>query len=121
FTFLLLLSSFGGCFGIRFVIDREECFSHKVEYGNTVHLSFVVIKAEGSWYYNDQGVDLVVKGPNGEQIHDFRDKISDKHEFVAYHEGVYRFCFANKSPYHETIDFDVHAGHFLYHDEHAKD
>lgn len=62
-----------------------------------------------------------VKGPNGEQIHDIRDKTSDKHEFVAYHQGVHRFCFTNKSPYHETIDFDVHAGHFLYHDEHAKD
>lgn len=62
-----------------------------------------------------------VKGPNGEQIHDIRDKTSEKHEFVAYHQGVYKFCFTNKSPYHETIDFDVHAGHFLYHDEHAKD
>ncbi|CAI9784089.1 unnamed protein product [Fraxinus pennsylvanica] len=62
-----------------------------------------------------------VKGPNGEQIHDVRDKISEKHEFLSYHQGVYRFCFTNKSPYHETIDFDVHAGHFTYHDEHAKD
>ncbi|KAL0353500.1 UNVERIFIED_CONTAM: Cellulose synthase-like protein E6 [Sesamum angustifolium] len=118
---MVILSSFGGAFGVRFVINREECFSHKVEYGNTVHFSFVVIKSEGSWHYSEDGVDLVVKGPNGEQIHDIRDKTSDKHEFVAYHQGVYRFCFTNKSPYHETLDFDVHAGHFLYHDEHAKD
>ena len=62
-----------------------------------------------------------VKGPNAEQVHDIRDKTSEKHEFVAFQQGVYRFCFTNKSPYHETIDFDVHAGHFLYHDEHAKD
>lgn len=57
---LIILGSFGGAFGIRFVIDREECFSHKVEYGNTVHFSFVVIKSEGSWHYSEDGVDLVV-------------------------------------------------------------
>ncbi|XP_073312204.1 transmembrane emp24 domain-containing protein p24beta2-like [Primulina huaijiensis] len=117
----VILVNFGCAMGIRFTLDREECLSHKVEYGDTVHFSFVVIKSRGSWRYSDDGVDLVVKGPNGEQIHDIRDKTSDKHEFVAYNKGVYRFCFANKSPYHENIDFDVHAGHFLYHDEHAKD
>ncbi|GAA0147449.1 vesicle coat protein [Lithospermum erythrorhizon] len=111
----------GGAFGIRFVIDREECFSHKVEYGDIVHYSFVVIKVDGSWHYNEDGVDLLVKGPSGEQIHDYHDRTSEKTEFVAHHEGIYRFCFTNKSPYHETIDFDVHAGHFTYHEEHAKD
>ncbi|KAG9143221.1 hypothetical protein Leryth_010146 [Lithospermum erythrorhizon] len=111
----------GGAFGIRFVIDREECFSHKVEYGDIVHYSFVVIKVDGSWHYNEDGVDLLVKGPSGEQIHEYHDRTSEKTEFVAHHEGIYRFCFTNKSPYHETIDFDVHAGHFTYHEEHAKD
>ncbi|XP_027170369.1 cellulose synthase-like protein E1 isoform X2 [Coffea eugenioides] len=118
---VVLVSSLGSCFGIRFVIDREECISHKVEYGATVHYSFVVIKSDGSWHFSHEGVDLVVKGPTGEQVHDFRDKTSEKDEFVAYHEGVYKFCFTNKSPYHETIDFDVQAGHFVFHDEHAKD
>lgn len=48
--------------GIRFVIDREECFSHSVPYeGDTVHVSFVVIKAETPWHYGDEGVDLVVR------------------------------------------------------------
>ncbi|KAK2640146.1 hypothetical protein Ddye_027941 [Dipteronia dyeriana] len=109
-------------FGIRFVIDREECFSHNVQYeGDTVHVSFVVIKVDSSWYYSQDGVDLVVKGPSGDQIHDFHDKISEKFDFVAHHKGVHRFCFSNKSPYHETIDFDVHVGHFSYYDEHAKD
>lgn len=64
--------------------------------------------------------DYQVKGPNGDQIHDFRDKTSDKFEFVAHHEGLYRFCFTNKSPYHETVDFDIHVG-YMFHDEHAKD
>ncbi|KAK8967022.1 Transmembrane emp24 domain-containing protein p24beta2 [Platanthera guangdongensis] len=108
--------------GIRFVIDREECFSHQVPYeGDTVHVSFVVIKAETSWHYGNEGVDLVVKDPSGNQIHDFRDKTSEKFEFMVRKKGLHRFCFTNKSPYHETVDFDVHIGHFTYFDQHAKD
>ncbi|XP_030471280.1 transmembrane emp24 domain-containing protein p24beta2 [Syzygium oleosum] len=119
---LALFSSLRAVSGIRIVIDREECFSHNVEYeGDTVHVSFVVIKSDSSWHYTEDGVDLVVKGPSGDQIHDFRDKISEKFDFVAHRKGVHRFCFTNKSPYHETVDFDVHVGHFSYHDEHAKD
>ncbi|KAJ0593227.1 putative GOLD domain-containing protein [Helianthus annuus] len=46
--------------GIRFVIDREECLSHNVEYeGDTVHVSFVVIKAETMWHFAEDGVDLL--------------------------------------------------------------
>ncbi|KAG8057328.1 hypothetical protein GUJ93_ZPchr0002g24073 [Zizania palustris] len=107
---------------IRFVIDREECFSHNVDYeGDTVHVSFVVIKAETPWHYTEDGVDLVVKDPSGNQIHDSRDKTSDKFEFIVHKRGVHRFCFTNKSPYHETVDFDVLVGHFSYFDQHAKD
>jgi hypothetical protein len=120
---LAILSSLqAGVLGIRFVIDREECFSHNVEYAtDTIHSSFVVIKSEGSWHYSPEGVDLVVKGPSGDQIRDFHDKTSEKFEFVAQQKGVYRFCFTNKSPYHETIDFDVHEAHFTFYDQHAKD
>ncbi|CAN0875124.1 Transmembrane emp24 domain-containing protein p24beta2 [Linum grandiflorum] len=108
--------------GIRFVIDREECFSYDVKYdGDTVHVSFVVIKVDSSWDRSTDGIDLVIKGPNGEQVQDFRDKISEKHEFVAHQKGVHRFCFINKSPYHETLDFDIHVAHFSYYEEHAKD
>lgn len=67
-------------------------------------------------YYNFQ-----IKGPSGEQIHGFRDKTSEKYEFVAYKKGIYQFCFTNKSPYHETIDFDVHVAHYAHYDQHAKD
>ncbi|URE16206.1 Transmembrane emp24 domain-containing protein [Musa troglodytarum] len=102
--------------------DREECFSHSVPYeGDTVHVSFVVIKAETPWHYGDEGVDLVVKDPSGTQIHDFYDKTSEKFEFMAQKRGLHRFCFTNRSPYHETIDFDVYIGHFSYFEQHAKD
>lgn len=56
-----LLWSFQATLGIRFVIDREECFSHKAEYeGDTLHVSFVVIKSDSQWHFNEDGVDLVV-------------------------------------------------------------
>ncbi|KAL5537696.1 hypothetical protein UlMin_042907 [Ulmus minor] len=111
-----------GAVGIRFVIDSEECFSHEASYeGDTLHASFVVIKADTPWSYGDEGVDLVIKGPTGEQIHDIRDKTSEKYEFVVQKKGLYHFCFTNKSPYDETVDFDVHVGHFAYYDQHAKD
>ncbi|KAM6548540.1 hypothetical protein CsatB_020216 [Cannabis sativa] len=119
---LVFVCQMKGSEGIRFVIGKEECFSHKVEYeGDTLHFSFVVIKSDTPWSYGDEGVDLVVKGPDDEQIHDIRDKASEKFEFVVQKKGLYRFCFTNKSPYQETIDFDVHVGHFAYYDQHAKD
>ncbi|KAI9200206.1 hypothetical protein LWI28_004182 [Acer negundo] len=62
-----------------------------------------------------------MKGPSGEQIHDFCDKVSEKYEFVVRKKGVYQFCFTNMSPYHETIDFDIYVGHFIHYDQHAKD
>lgn len=58
---LVMVSQMQGSIGIRFVIDREECFSHDVQYeGDTLHASFVVIKADTPWSYGDEGVDLVV-------------------------------------------------------------
>lgn len=58
---LFLLSNLRPAVGIRFVFDREECFSHSVPYeGDTVHVSFVVIKADTWHYYREDGVDLVV-------------------------------------------------------------
>ncbi|KAI7744097.1 hypothetical protein M8C21_030347, partial [Ambrosia artemisiifolia] len=107
---------------IRFVIDREECLSHNVEYeGDTVHVSFVVIKSETMWHSTDDGVDLLVTGPGNEHVHALHDRTSEKYEFMAREKGVYHFCFKNKSPYHETIDFDVQVAHFAYHDQHAQD
>lgn len=118
---LMALSSLQLASSLRVVIDREECFSHNVQYEwDTVHVSFVVIKSDAAWR-TDDGVDLVVKGPEGDQIHDSHDQISEKFEFVAHKKGPYRFCFTNKSPYHETLDFDVQVGHFTHYEQHAKD
>ncbi|KAK1557062.1 hypothetical protein Q3G72_017195 [Acer saccharum] len=54
-----------------------------------------------------------IKGPSGERIYDFHDKIREKYEFVVQKSGVYQFRFTNKSPYHKTIDFDIYVGHFI--------
>jgi hypothetical protein len=62
FLVLCLLPFLRCAVAIRFVMDREECFSHNVDYeGDTVHVSFVVIKAETPWHYSEDGVDLVVR------------------------------------------------------------
>ncbi|KAM3382850.1 hypothetical protein P3S68_008425 [Capsicum galapagoense] len=92
-TLLLLVHFLQGIYGIRFVIDREECLSHNVHLeGDTIHVSFVVIQADTPWHSaNEGGVDLMIKGPSGEQIHGFRDKTSEKYEFVAYKKGIYQF------------------------------
>ncbi|KAM7250892.1 hypothetical protein ACFE04_022775 [Oxalis oulophora] len=120
-SLLGILSSLQAVYAIRFVIDRDECFSHDVKYsGDTVYVGFNVIKTETYWSHDQQAVDFVVKGPHGEQIHDGRDKVSDKFYFVG-GKGVYHFCFTNKSPYHETIDFDVRESHFQLDSEHLKD
>ena len=59
---VVIMGQFQGSVGIRFVIDREECFSQNVQFeGDTLHLSFVVIKADSAWSYGDEGVDLVVR------------------------------------------------------------
>lgn len=59
-TFALILS-LDQVVGIRFVIDREECFSQSVPYeGDTVRVSFVVVKGDSSWHFENDGVDLVV-------------------------------------------------------------
>ncbi|XP_038704000.1 transmembrane emp24 domain-containing protein p24beta2-like isoform X2 [Tripterygium wilfordii] len=113
-----------GSAGFTFDIDgeEEECFSHSVQYeGDIVHVSFVVISVHPSSHIGNNGVDLVIKGPLGEQIHDFRDKTSGKFEFTAQKRGIYRFCFSNKSPYHETINFDLRVSHFSLFYEHAKE
>lgn len=58
-----LLCSIKMASGIRFVIDKEECVSHKVDKeGDTLHISFVVIETDDSWHFtdSDQGVDLQV-------------------------------------------------------------
>ena len=60
---LLLLSLSRLAESVRFVLTREECFTENVEYdGDMVHVSFVVIRYEHAWNYQQQstGIDLSV-------------------------------------------------------------
>ncbi|BBN16788.1 hypothetical protein MPTK1_7g09280 [Marchantia polymorpha subsp. ruderalis] len=120
---LVLLASCvaGPVQGIRFVLDRKECFSHEVHWEHdNVDVSFVVIKADNPWSFNRLGVDLTVEAPNGRLLYNGHQKEDDKFEFEAPVRGFYRFCFSNISPMHETIDFDVHIGHITSREELAK-
>ncbi|MCL7034146.1 hypothetical protein MKW94_000958 [Papaver nudicaule] len=109
--------------GIRFVVEKEECLSHSIPHeGDTVQVSYVVIKADVPWNSGlDDGVDLIATDPKGDLVHFSRDKTSEKFEFVVRKEGLHRFCFKNKGPHYETVDFDIHIRHFSYHGQHAKD
>ncbi|KAL9271556.1 Transmembrane emp24 domain-containing protein [Drosera capensis] len=56
---LVIIGSLQMASGLRFVIDRQECFSQKVEYEwDAIHVSFVVIKYDSSWQ-PEHGVDPV--------------------------------------------------------------
>lgn len=50
--------------GIRFVIDKKECWQHEVPYdGDQVRVSYVVIKSESAWSFDHTavGLDLIVR------------------------------------------------------------
>lgn len=58
---MVVVLSMQGVIGIRFVLNKEECVSYNVEYeGETVHISFVAIKADATWHYGEDGIDLMV-------------------------------------------------------------
>lgn len=104
----------------RHIKKTTLAFDHVYKLLKYVHINFPHISPllESDWWTM---WEFQVKGPSGEQIRDFRDKISENFEFTAQNSGVHKFCFTNKSPAHETIDFDVQEDHFSYYDQHAKD
>ncbi|KAL9670660.1 hypothetical protein QQ045_008216 [Rhodiola kirilowii] len=98
--------------GMQFYLQKEECFLQKVdEDGDIVRVSFVVVRRKSKLHASTAGVDLVVKGPNGEQVHDDRDKKTEHYEFVAKRKGMYRFCFTNKAGSYQLVDFNVAINH----------
>lgn len=52
---------------------------------------------------------------------DVLDKTAEKLEFMAQHQGPYKFCFRTRSLFTETVDFDVHIGHIPYYDQKVQD
>ncbi|KAG0624171.1 hypothetical protein M758_3G229200 [Ceratodon purpureus] len=116
-----------GAQGLRFVIDKTECWQHEVPFdGDEVHVSYVVIKSDYSWSFGSDtvaGLDLTVEGPAGHQVHSSKAKTEDKFDFIAHRKGMYKFCFFNRNSMHETVDFDVHVGYHIVnpYEEHVKD
>lgn len=118
---LMVLLCLRPAIAIRFLLSKEECFTHSVEYdGDLVQVSFVVIKADRAWDYDPPGIDLSIEGP-GHFRRDVQNQPAEKLEFTAHKQGPYRFCLKNNSPYSETVDIDVHVGHVPYYDQKAKD
>lgn len=102
---------------------------------NSLHVSFYLfsfsfvlffrfhcpLSCTDHWSFLNARWDYQVTGPSDERVRDFDRRSTATFEFVAYKKGLYKFCFTNKSPYHETPDFDIHVAHYAYHDQHAKD
>lgn len=124
-VWLVLATS--GAQGLRFVIDKTECWQHEVPIdGDDVHVSYVVITSDYTWSFGSDtvaGLDLTVEGPGGQQVHSSKAKTEDKFDFIAHRKGMYKFCFFNRNSMHETVDFDVHIGFHIKnrYQEHVKD
>lgn len=102
--------------GIRFGINKEECLHHDVPYdGDQVSVSYVVISSDGNWGFDHTatGIDLIVEGPGGHQVHTSKDKVEEKFDFIATRRGLYKFCFFNRHSNHEHVDFDVQTGYHI--------
>uniref|UniRef100_A0A7N0SVK2 GOLD domain-containing protein n=1 Tax=Kalanchoe fedtschenkoi TaxID=63787 RepID=A0A7N0SVK2_KALFE len=109
---VVILAAAQSAVGIQFYLWKEECFSQKVEeVGDIVRVSFVVVRRKSKLHASTAGVDLVVKGPHGEQVHDDRDKKTEHFEFVAQKKGIYKFCFTTKAGYTEMVDFNIAINH----------
>lgn len=48
-----------------------------------------------------------IKGPNGEEIHNSRNKFDEMVDFEVQEEGNHSFCITNNFPHPETIYFDI--------------
>lgn len=58
---LILVSLVKRTHGIRFELDKKECWVHQVaDDGELLHVSFVVIKVDNPWAFRHLGVDVVV-------------------------------------------------------------
>lgn len=57
---MVLSEIMGGVIGLRIMLEKEECLSHKAENGATVRASFVVVKVHGWRQSMNAGADLVV-------------------------------------------------------------
>ncbi|XP_048369645.1 transmembrane emp24 domain-containing protein 2-like [Sphaerodactylus townsendi] len=75
-----------------FFIDplSEECFRERVPVRAEVAGAFVVI--EGGFL----DVDVEVTGPDNKVIYSGERETEGKYNFVAYMDGIYKFCFGNK-------------------------
>ncbi|CAM8993962.1 unnamed protein product [Rhodiola kirilowii] len=114
---LLILSISPAPLAIRFVIDREECLSHNVEYeGDTVHVSFVVIKATLLGITATMALTSSLRG-----LGETRFMISETRPVRSMSLLFTRKASTAFALPTNLLNFDVQVGHFAYYDQHAKD
>lgn len=87
-----------------------RCWTHCMYHSICFPLAFFLffrfhcpLSCTDHWSFFNGRWDYQVTGPSGERVHDFDCRSTAMFEFVAYKKGLYKFCFTNKSPYHEAL------------------
>ncbi|KAM0936502.1 putative transmembrane emp24 domain-containing protein [Dioscorea sansibarensis] len=124
FLLLCFPSTFRSVYGLKFKLDREECFSQVLSSENySVWGTHGVVDTEHSWKrYYDDAVKLSVIDPTGNVVYNSHGNLSWKFELRPSASGVYLFCFINSSPRHLPVEFDLNifSNTSKYISEHAK-
>ncbi|CAI5463068.1 unnamed protein product [Closterium sp. Yama58-4] len=109
---LVALISASPTSALVFTLLKRECFQHFVpKGGETVHVSFVVIKSDYNWGGVEQAkIDLTVEDPRGHVLRKIEARTDDNFMFTAAVDGFFKFCFTTDSAVHESVAFDVENG-----------
>ncbi|CAI5512042.1 unnamed protein product [Closterium sp. Naga37s-1] len=110
---LVVLLSASSTSALVFTLLKRECFQHFVpKGGETVHVSFVVIKSDYNWGGGEQAkIDLMVEDPRGHVLRKIEARTDDNFMVTAAVDGFFKFCFTTDSAVHESVAFDVENGH----------
>ncbi|KAG0561880.1 hypothetical protein KC19_9G100200 [Ceratodon purpureus] len=123
---IALLAIVGQAQALLLTVQNTECVWEDVEYdGDVVSGNFVVLDHEVFWGSDHPGIELIVTGPDGRNVHNTNTIDGEQFEFIAHHKGRYKFCFHNPLSAPEQVTFYIHVGHVpgvedLAKDEHLK-
>jgi len=90
FAILGSLVASSKAFFISIDAHAEECFYEKASKQDNLFLMFEV--AEGGFL----DIDVTIKSPRGQILHQVDRESSGKFSFAARDEGIHSFCFSNK-------------------------
>ncbi|XP_065841429.1 transmembrane emp24 domain-containing protein 7-like [Oscarella lobularis] len=107
--FLLVLALVGTATAVELTFELRQhdkmCFHEELKMDVAATLEFQVI------YGGQFDVDMILRGPDDNEIYSTQKKQYDSHTFSATKAGVYSFCFSNEfSTFaHKTVYFDFYV------------